>query len=451
MSVTRPCCRIAQPQRRVGQVAGALVLLAALALPVSAGEWRLSGELGHYLFYGTGQDGLLQNEVRYELSIEGRPGWDGRVLVRWRGAAATGPVEASMLFDRPPSEPWPSLDEAYVDFYFPSVDLRLGRQVVAWGTADAINPTDVVNPRSLSLDALLDRRVRRLPVPAVRAAFYPRPDVGLTAVGVLDFVAAPFPEQAVRNMVQQGLYRSYGSSVQLDSPWLSVEDLEAGRRYELAVRAEATVRGYDMYLSYFNGVEDLPVLWVGPGGSSPGTVRVYGRYRRQQQYGLAVAGTLSEAGVWAEVAYNVPEAVDVLDGKPPEVMALSSNDPSWQGVVGVDYRLTGDLYVSGQLVGLQGRTLLSPYRDPTSGTRDGLYAVGLLRYSRPLSRAAWEVTVVTNLHDGSSLVSPGLTYELRPQLKLSVRYLGVLGDETTEFGQLRSRMQGIGTRLVWSF
>lgn len=448
MSANRPCRRIAQPQHRIGQVAGALMLLAALALPVSAGEWRLSGELGHYLFYGTGQDGLLQNEVRYELSIEGRPGWDGRVMVRWRGAAATGPVEASMLFDRPPSEPWPSLDEAYVDFYFPSVDLRLGRQVVAWGTADAINPTDVVNPRSLSLDALLDRRVRRLPVPAVRAAFYPWPDVGLTAVGVLDFVAAPLPEQAVRETVQQ---RLYGSGMQLDSPWLSMENLEAGKRYELALRAETTVQGYDVYLSYFNGVEDLPVLWLGPGEPFPPDVRVYGRYRRQQQYGLAVAGTLSEAGVWAEVAYTVPEAVDALDNRPPAMPALSSNEPSWQGVVGVDYRLTGDLYVSGQLVGLQGRTLLSPYRDPTSGTRDGLYAVGLLRYSRPLSRATWEATVVTNLRDRSSLVSPGLTYELRPELKLSVRYLGVLGDETTEFGQLRSRMQGIGTRLVWSF
>lgn len=448
MPTNAPCRRIAQPQHRVGQVAGALMLLVALALPVSAGEWRLGGELGHYLFYGTGEDGLLQNEVRYELSIEGRPGWDGQVLMRWKGTAALGPVEESVLFDRPLSEAWPRLDEAYVDFYFPSLDLRLGRQVVAWGTADAINPTDVVNPRSLSLDALLDREMRRLPVPAVRAALYPRPDFGLAAVGVVDFVAAPFPEDAVRQTVQQALQRY---SMQLDTNWLSLKDLEAGKRYELALRAEMMRLGYDVYLSYFNGVEDLPVLWVGPGESGPPTMRVYGQYRRQQQYGLAVAGTLADAGVWAEVAYIVPEAVDVLDGKQTAVMPLSSNDPSWQGVVGVDYRPVGDLYLSGQLVGLQGRTLLSPYRDPTSGTRDGLYAVGLLRYSRPLSHTTWEVTALTNLRDKSSLVSPGLTYELGPELELTVRYLGVLGDETTEFGHLRSQMQGVATRLVWSF
>jgi len=43
------------------------------------------------------------------------------------------------------------LDEAYADIYLKNTDLRVGRQVVSWGTADGINPTNYINPRELSL------------------------------------------------------------------------------------------------------------------------------------------------------------------------------------------------------------------------------------------------------------------------------------------------------------
>jgi len=42
--------------------------------------------------------------------------------------------------------------EAYVDFkgfIFDNLDLRIGRQRIAWGTADKLNPTDNLNPDDL--------------------------------------------------------------------------------------------------------------------------------------------------------------------------------------------------------------------------------------------------------------------------------------------------------------
>jgi hypothetical protein len=44
------------------------------------------------------------------------------------------------------------LREAYVDLYgflFDNLDLRIGRQRIAWGTADKLNPTDNLNPDDL--------------------------------------------------------------------------------------------------------------------------------------------------------------------------------------------------------------------------------------------------------------------------------------------------------------
>lgn len=450
MKTDTPCLIAVCGLYPAARVVGLLALVVGLAAPAVAGSWQMSGEVGHYLFYGIeaasgSQGGLLQNELRYELAVRGRPWGAGQVLMRWRGALAVSTVQASSVFEPPvSSDALPALDEAYVDVYLPSVDLRLGRQVVAWGTADGFNPTDVVNPRRASLDSLLDREMRRLPVPAVRAAVFGWPNLALTAVGVVDFVPAPLPEDAIRARVVQAL----PSGVTLADQWLSVQEPPAGSRYELAVRAETSLRGYDLYLSYFHGMEDWPALWLELTG--PAIVRVSGLYRRQQHYGLAVAGTLAGATVWAEAAYAVPEVVPPLDGG-PAVQPLSDNQPYWQGVAGADYTWGGDLYLSGQLVGLQRRTLLAPYREPGSEAEDGLYALGLLRYNPTPGSTTWEVAALSSLRDGSTLVSPGVAHELRPGLQVTVRYLGVLGDGSSEFGALRPQVEGVGTRLVWSF
>ncbi len=39
--------------------------------------------------------------------------------------------------------------EAYVDYALDSWDFRVGRQIVAWGRADRVNPTDNLTPRTL--------------------------------------------------------------------------------------------------------------------------------------------------------------------------------------------------------------------------------------------------------------------------------------------------------------
>ena len=443
MLAMRPGLRNPQVRQRLGRIAWMVALLAALAVPSHAAEWQLSGEVGHYLFYSTGQDSLLQNELRYEIAVRGRLNWDGQVYVRWKGAAALSQTEdAAPLFEKPPSSPWPSLDEAYVDVYLSAVDLRIGRQVVHWGTADGINPTDVVNPRSVSLDALVNRETHSRPVPAVQAAVYPGGAFGLTVVGVTDFVPAPFPEEAVRELAMAAALKAGG----LDTEWLSLEEPGPGGRYELAVRAETMLAGYNLYLSYFNGFDDYPALWMQPTQPpTPTGWRVYGQYRRQQQFGLAAAGTIGESSVWAEVAYTLPERVEELEASP---IALSSNRGNWMAVVGADRTFAGDVYVSGQLVSNQAGSLLLPYHPP--GEEDGLYALGLVRYG-PQSNRTWEALVFANLRDGGTVVSPGLTYELRPGIELTARYVTVVGSDTSEFGRLRSRLQGLATHVGWSF
>ena len=61
--------------------------------------------------------------------------------------------------------------EAFVDVRFGRLDLRLGRQIVAWGRADGVNPTDNVTAEDLTLLAPEDDD-RRLGTTAARASYY---------------------------------------------------------------------------------------------------------------------------------------------------------------------------------------------------------------------------------------------------------------------------------------
>ena len=53
------------------------------------------------------------------------------------------------------------LKQAYIDYYTDLVNIRIGKQIMTWGKADEINPTDVLNPQSLSniLEDKIDRKI----------------------------------------------------------------------------------------------------------------------------------------------------------------------------------------------------------------------------------------------------------------------------------------------------
>ena len=63
-------------------------------------------------------------------------------------------TDASDLQSMDNVDPWQmELKEAYINFYgflTDNLDLTVGKQRIAWGTADKLNPTDNLNPDDLS-------------------------------------------------------------------------------------------------------------------------------------------------------------------------------------------------------------------------------------------------------------------------------------------------------------
>ncbi len=76
------------------------------------------------------------------------------------------------VYQRPGEDLEMDLRQAYVDIYWDSVDLRVGRQQVIWGKGDGVFITDVVSPKDLRRFILPDFEEIRLGVEALKFDYY---------------------------------------------------------------------------------------------------------------------------------------------------------------------------------------------------------------------------------------------------------------------------------------
>ena len=142
--------------RLVAICLGCVTLGATLANAQDAGEPSPSGPLLAFLreqrvtallrmdyFQSSNSLDGAENFVGTTLQVKALPriteALDGKI--EWRGSTLD-------LRDRHGYGPESDLLEAYVTAHFGRADLRIGKQIIAWGRADGINPTDNLTPRN---------------------------------------------------------------------------------------------------------------------------------------------------------------------------------------------------------------------------------------------------------------------------------------------------------------
>ena len=186
-----------------------------------------------------------------------------------------------------------NLQEAYIDYYLGSLDLRAGVQIISWGTAYSIGPTDNLNPFDLSEEE----------------TFIPEEKLGVTALRLKYYL--------LTNIILTGVYIPYFMPA-LEVPGIALpeKNLE-NSEYACKLTAQSII-GCDLSASYFKGREDYP--WI------------TGEYREVDIFGGDIIGTFSEIALWAEGAYNLPEG----------------GDEYYQIAVGGEYTFGDDLYCLAQ-------------------------------------------------------------------------------------------------------
>lgn len=177
------------------------------------------------------------------------------------------------------------------------VDVTLGKQIVAWGTADAYNPTDYVNPYDF-LDVVDNEKL------AVFAAVA-RVTAGassLTGVLIPAFTPSRLP-----------LARSRWAPTPPEGQTALVADRELPAQtienMQYAARLKTTVGGWDLSTSYFDGFEHTPVLRLSAVEVAPGIVlpQVTPVFTRIRAVGLDASTTYRRLEIHGESAFKLVE------------------------------------------------------------------------------------------------------------------------------------------------
>ncbi|MEA4884996.1 MAG: DUF1302 family protein [Clostridia bacterium] len=388
----------------------------------------LTGSVEAQFHYMPADGKIDSNGLRLRLSLSGEFGPVGLGLGLGDGAGEMSigyRLGAGADFSTTPDyKASLSIGEAYVDLHLSSTDIRAGRQVVSWGTADGINPTNVVNPSGLTgvgdMLTAADSGVPGRPVPAVSASYYFPNGAAVTGVMVLDFVPAALPAE-------------FGPLEPVGGPENFIDQLE------YAARGEMMVGGWNVYASYFSGWQDRPAAWLQFVAPEYPPVP-HAAYRRMRQLGLAAAGTVGDAAVWFEGAVYLPAKLAELETA--GIIPLSSNKPCWQLVTGADYTFGNGLFTSCQLIYDSAGTLINPYTKPGEAPKGALYALGVARY--PLGdRGRLECIGLANITGKSAMIAPRYVVKLLGTVEASVAAMTIVGDATSDIGMLKSTVPGL--------
>jgi hypothetical protein len=174
--------------------------------------------------------------------------------------------------------------EAYVDASVRDLDLRIGRQLVVWGRADRINPTDNLTPRDFTLLVPEDDD-QRLGAVAAKATYY-LGRLALTGLWLPYFDPHTIP-----------IRRSPGVTLRERVPHETFG--------QWAIRIEQTGKLVDWSLSFFDGLDLFPDIAIDRITTS--SLDLVLKHHRIRVIGADAATTVGRYGLRAEAAYTFTE------------------------------------------------------------------------------------------------------------------------------------------------
>ncbi len=339
----------------------------------------------------TGVPEYSRNETSLRFKLQGRPhprvrfvGDVELVWLNWSDRLLTLPE----LTIRHSMDPWRlEAHAAYVDIMdlAPGLDLRIGRQISMWGSADFFNPTDNLNADDLEDQLLFGENVAN---EMIRLDYTYLPDregwleeLSFSLVWVPIFRPGQLPRASILRIYDQGeplpfveddlrdasSERRQSVSQFLYDPVVRVELPEFSlANSQLGLRALARMGSTDFTISYYRGYDDIPVtsevdIVLDPDLEHLHTDVVM-RYPRMQVLGFDINGQasfLGDMGYWIEGAIIFPEEMALtfvtdlrpLAYEPDEVVGrVIDGRPFFKLTMGFDHSIGEHMFVDVQYV-----------------------------------------------------------------------------------------------------
>ncbi|MBI4646006.1 MAG: hypothetical protein HY738_05265 [Bacteroidia bacterium] len=252
--------------------------------------------------------------------------------------------------------------EGYVQmfsFLTKNLDLKIGRQLIIWGTADKLNPTDNLNP--YDLENILDFGRHRAS-DAINMNYYFNSDFSLQGVYIPFFKPANMPVGIFANALNpatelpQGMVLKEYSDNLLMPKYNLAESAVAGGKFK------GMVKGVDFSLSYVWGRDGLPFSTKNTFTpvDTLGGININSQlsFARTHIIGADLATSIAGIGFWTEAAAFIPEKdvvmtndLSVLFPLSPvpvtkDTMLLDKTKPYIKFVVGGDYNFKDGSYLN---------------------------------------------------------------------------------------------------------
>ncbi len=268
------------------------------------------------------------------------------------------------LYNKSIIDPWNlEIREANVQIFglfTKNLDVTIGRQRIAWGTADKFNPTDNVNP--YDFEDIIDFG-RHRGSDAISLQYYFSPDFSLQTVYVPIFQPDNMPIGIFRNALQPEIKLPDGLSLQSYSDKILTPAYNLKESTQYGARFKGFISGIDFSLSYlynhygqpfdvYNKIEKADTL----GGVS---INAQLQYPRTHIFGIDFATNILGAGLWGEAAMFLPvNSIElktditalVPDAPQPIIIdsTILSKKPYLKFVLGTDYSFANNSYINFQ-------------------------------------------------------------------------------------------------------
>jgi hypothetical protein len=305
--------------------------------------------------------------------------------------------------------------EAYIDWASDAWSLRLGRQIISWGRADGINPTDRLAPKDFTLLSA-DDESQRQGIDAATLRY------GATAAISVSLTAAQFSA----HITPQG-----SLPANLAKP-------PEPSDVEWALKLDHSGQGLDWSVSLFDGYDRFTryslVL------SNPKAPVFQGDFERAMSFGADFAFATGAFTWRGEFSHSVlrPGCATCAPYERRVSRAVLGGDLDFASTMNLNFQVFGNRHwdyqlpttTAGSLQALQtGRNLLNrEFAEFETGVT--------LRLSDHIfnDKLKWEIAAVFDTTGGSRAIRPRMTYTFNDHFKLNAGMDFLEGDSQTHFG-----------------
>jgi hypothetical protein len=331
------------------------------------------------------------------------------------------------------------------DFPFRNVDIRIGKQRVAWGTADGFNPTDNLNPDDFS-DIL--RFTRKLPTEAFLFTYYTN---GFSLSGYWSPSVHPalIPPDLPISTLSEPVELPLSIAEVRDSLILPRSNL---KNTQFALKLSNKFGRYDVSLSGFYGYEHFPLpqtIILHPISQKKFLSETFLTLPRIIVLGADFAGGIGDFGIWGEIGMFIPEKIEteLITPFSRKTLPVLSRDTYWKWTFGFDIFFQNDTYLNFQII----------RGFPTEIGRDkiGNYFALFLRRSFRMDELSFKLYGMLEIRDFKKieatfgqLLSFEISYLPRENLEITLGAFIIDGSAEATFGRWKDLDLGFVRALI---